>query len=48
MVKSHAKLLQGTLDMLALKALSSGPLHSYGVGRRIMQMSEEVLRVEED
>ena len=33
--------------MLVLKALSLGPLHGYGVGQRIMQMSEEVLRVEE-
>ena len=42
-----AKLLQGTLDMLILKALSLGPLHGYGVGQRIMQMSEDALRVEE-
>jgi PadR family transcriptional regulator PadR len=41
------KLLQGTLDMLILKALSPGPLHGYGVGQRIMQMSEDALRVEE-
>ena len=41
------KLLQGTLDMLILKALSLGPLHGYGIGQRIMQMSEGVLRVEE-
>ena len=41
------KLLQGTLDMLILKALSVGPLHGYGVGSRIMQMSGDVLRVEE-
>ena len=47
MAKSHTKLLQGTLDMLVLKALSLGPLHGYGVGQRIMQMSEDVLRVEE-
>ena len=41
------KLLQGTLEMLILKALSLGPLHGYGVGQRIMQMSEDALRVEE-
>jgi DNA-binding PadR family transcriptional regulator len=41
------KLLQGTLDMLILKALSLGPLHGYGIGQRIMQMSEDALRVEE-
>ena len=41
------KLLQGTLDMLILKALSLGSLHGYGIGQRIMQMSEDALRVEE-
>ena len=41
------KVLQGTLDMLILKALSLGPLHGYGIGQRIMQMSKDVLRVEE-
>ena len=40
-------LLQGTLEMLVLKALSLGPLHGYGIGQRIMQMAEEMLRVEE-
>lgn len=41
------KLLQGTLDMLILKALSPGPLHGYGIGQRLMQTSGDVLRVEE-
>ena len=43
----NTKLLQGTLDMLILKALSVGALHGYGIGQRIVQMSEDVLRVEE-
>ena len=47
MPTQDTKLLQGTLDMLILKALSLGPLHGYGVGQRIMQMSEDALRVEE-
>src|ERR1044072_9847071 len=47
MPKQDAKLLQGTVDMLMLKALSLGPLHGFGVGQRIMQMSEDALRVEE-
>ena len=47
MPKQDAKLLQGTLDMLILKALSLGPLHGFGVGQRIVQMSEDALRVEE-
>jgi PadR family transcriptional regulator PadR len=45
--KDKADLLQGTLDMLILKALSLGPMHGYGVGQRIMQMAEDMLRVEE-
>ncbi len=40
-------LLKGTLDVLVLKALSWGPMHGFGVGQRIMQMSEDALRVEE-
>jgi transcriptional regulator len=47
MTKQNAKLLQGTLDMLILKALSLGSMHGFGVGQRIMQMSEDVLRIEE-
>ena len=47
MPTQDTKLLQGTLDMLILKALSLRPLHGYGVGQRIMQMSEDALRVEE-
>ncbi|HVS20659.1 MAG TPA: PadR family transcriptional regulator [Pyrinomonadaceae bacterium] len=47
MSKSKAGLLQGTLDMLILKALSLGSLHGYGVGQRIGQISGDALRVEE-
>src|SRR5437016_4623368 len=47
MPKRDAKLLQGTLDMLILKALSLGPMHGFGVGNRIMQISEDILTVEE-
>jgi len=43
----ETKLLQGTLDMLILKALLAGPLHGYRIGQRIVQMSDDVLRVEE-
>ena len=45
--KSKAGLLQGTLDMLILKALSLGPLHGYGVGQRITQISDDMLKMEE-
>jgi transcriptional regulator len=40
-------LLQGTLDMLLLKALQLEPLHGYAIARRVQQLSEEALRVEE-
>jgi PadR family transcriptional regulator, regulatory protein PadR len=40
-------LLQGTLDMLVLKALSRGPMHGYGVTRWIQQTSDDALQVEE-
>jgi len=43
----QADLLQGTLDLLILKALSHGAMHGYGVGQRIAQMAEEMLKVEE-
>jgi transcriptional regulator len=45
--KQKADLLQGTLDMLILKALTHGEMHGYGVGQRIMQLAEDMLRVEE-
>jgi len=45
--KTKNNLLQGTLDMLVLKALSLGPMHGYGVGQRIQQISDDALRIEE-
>ena len=47
MAKQKTDLLQGTLDMLILKALSAGPMHGYGVGQRIELLAEEMLKVEE-
>jgi PadR family transcriptional regulator len=44
---AKARLLQGTLDMLILKALFAGPLHGYGVGQRIAQLSGGELKIEE-
>jgi len=38
-------LLQGTLDMLILKAVSLGPLHGYGVLLRIQQISRDRLEI---
>jgi transcriptional regulator len=45
--QTKADLLQGTLDMLVLKALSLGPLHGYGIIQRIRQLSDEMLKVEQ-
>jgi transcriptional regulator len=47
MSSNKAQLLQGSLDMLILRALSLGPLHGYGVIQRISQMSEEMLTIEQ-
>jgi len=40
-------LLQGTLDMLILKAVSLGPLHGYGVLLRIQQISKDSLEIQQ-
>jgi transcriptional regulator len=40
-------LLQGTLDMLVLKAVSLGPLHGYGVLLRIQQISRNRLEIQQ-
>ena len=40
-------LIQGTLEMLILKALLRGPMHGYGVAEWIEQTSQQVLKVEE-
>ncbi len=41
------ELLQGTLDLLILKAVSLGPLHGYGVLLRINQISQERLQIQQ-
>jgi transcriptional regulator len=46
--KDRSEVLQGTLDLMVLKALDAlGPLHGYGIARRIEQVSEDVLRLNE-
>jgi PadR family transcriptional regulator, regulatory protein PadR len=47
LTQPKADLLQGTLDMLILKALSLGPLHGYGIIQRLRQLSDELLEVEQ-
>jgi transcriptional regulator len=39
-------LLQGTLDMLVLRTLLSGPLHGYGIAKNIRSTSNEALAIE--
>lgn len=45
--KETPRLLQGTLDMLLLKALAHGPMHGYGIARRIAQLTDDALAIEE-
>jgi len=44
---NQLELLQGTLDMLILKAVSLGPLHGYGVLLRIQQISKQRLEIQQ-
>jgi len=45
---ARSEVLQGTLDLMILKALDAlGPLHGYGLARRIEQLSEDVLQLNE-
>jgi transcriptional regulator len=39
--------LHGTLDMLVLKSLQTGPMHGYAIAVRLEQLSKDVLQVEE-
>ena len=40
-------LIQGTLDLLVLKCLSTGASHGYAIAQRIHQLSDDALRIEE-
>lgn len=42
---SNTDVIQGTLDMLILKTLSLGPLHGFGIARRVEQISRGVFKV---
>ncbi|HEX6049798.1 MAG TPA: PadR family transcriptional regulator [Gemmatimonadaceae bacterium] len=42
---AKADVLQGTLDMLILKALSLEPMHGWGIAQRIQQISRDVLQI---
>lgn len=46
MADDKSDILQGTLDLMVLKTLEAmGPMHGYGIARRIEQLSEEALQV---
>jgi PadR family transcriptional regulator PadR len=46
MVETRSEILQGTLDLMVLQTLDAmGPLHGYGIARRIEQLSENALVV---
>lgn len=45
MARKKADLLQGTLDLLILKVLQGEPLYGWGISRRIRQVSDGVLEV---
>ena len=46
MADSKSDILQGTLDLMVLKTLDAmGPMHGYGIARRIEQISEEALQI---
>ena len=47
MAEEPLDLLQGTLDMLILKAVSLGPLHGYGILLRIQQISKDRLEIQQ-
>lgn len=47
MATSDAGLLQGTLDVLVLKAVSWGPVHGYSIARWLQLTTDDVLRIEE-
>ena len=44
MAKS-SDLIQGTLDLLVLKTLARGPVHGWGIAKRIQELSDDVLSV---
>jgi PadR family transcriptional regulator PadR len=46
MAESKSEILQGTLDLMVLKTLDAmGPMHGYGLARRLEQLSEEALQI---
>jgi transcriptional regulator len=44
-VAASSDVLQGTLDLLVLKALALAPMHGWGISQRIQQLSRDALRI---
>jgi transcriptional regulator len=44
-VAKSSDLIQGTLDLLVLKTLARGPVHGWGIAKRIQELSDDVLSV---
>ena len=42
---NRTELLQGTLDLLILKTLRLGPLHGWGISKRVRHLSDDVLQI---
>jgi PadR family transcriptional regulator len=42
---ARSELLQGTLDLLILRTIATGPMHGWGISQRIQQVSDSVLVV---
>ena len=47
MTELRMDLPQGTLDLLILRTLALEPLHGWGVSERVLQMSKNVLRIQQ-
>lgn len=47
MTRSRSSLLHGTLDTLVLKTLEGGSLHGYGIARRLEEVTDATIQVEE-
>jgi PadR family transcriptional regulator, regulatory protein PadR len=47
MAADKSDLLQGTLDLLILKVVALGPIHGYAIAKRIQQISNEVLCIQQ-
>jgi PadR family transcriptional regulator, regulatory protein PadR len=47
MTARHVALLQGTLDLVILRTLEAGPMHGFGIARRIQTVTDDAFQVEE-